>query len=49
MRQHQISYKMEFQYLYFINNMHPVLYDTYAKLTILEMKGILYNINGLKA
>ena len=29
--------------------MHPVLYDTYAKLTILEIKDILYNINGFKA
>lgn len=35
--------------IYFVNNICHVLYDTYAKLDILEMKDILYNINGFKA
>lgn len=32
----------------FINNTFHVLYDSFAKLDILEMKNILYNINGFK-
>lgn len=33
---------------YFINNIFHVLYDSFAKLDILEMKDILYNINGFE-
>lgn len=33
---------------YFFNNIFHVLYDSLVKLGILEMKEILYNINGFK-
>lgn len=33
---------------YFMKNMFHVLYDSFAKLDIVEMEDILSNINGFK-